>query len=96
MTTIIGRQCQVTEQDPPTWEPLHRIPGFTATLLPDFMCMFAILAPGGRRLIAYKHRQTLRYMYVDGQTGETFLYRAGNYELVGRREAWDYVLVDAR
>lgn len=49
--------------DRPDWEPLLKVVGEDGAA--SFMCMFAVETTDGRRLIAYKHIETRRYLHLD-------------------------------
>jgi hypothetical protein len=63
----------------PEWQPLLNL---ASELVEDFMWMHVVETGDGRRLHAYKHYWTRRYIHLDG-TGAAFLYRHdGRYQQV--------------
>lgn len=60
--------------DEPVWQPLLDL---AARVVDDFMLMFAVDLEDGRRLYAYKHYWTRRYVYV-GADGKVFGYVEGD------------------
>jgi hypothetical protein len=62
---------RMTDSAAPNWAPLLRVVG--EELAGSFMWMFEIATSDGRRLQAYKHRHTRRYLYLDNRAG-SFLY----------------------
>ena len=55
--------------DTPVWEPLQDL---LAELVHDFMWMLAVDLEDGRRVHAYKHIRTRRYVHLDS-TGAAFV-----------------------
>jgi hypothetical protein len=63
----------------PDWTPLENL---ALRECGEFMWMFSVVCENGRRLQAYKHIWTRRYIHLDG-TGAAFVYRRdGRYEQV--------------
>jgi hypothetical protein len=63
----------------PDWTPLENL---ALEHCCDFMWMFTVTTEHGRRLQAYKHIWTRRYIHLDG-TGAAFVYREdGRYQQV--------------
>ena len=56
----------------PHWEPLERAVGLALAV--TFMWMFEALTADGRRVQAYKHRATRRYLHLDDE-GLAYAYR---------------------
>ena len=67
------------------WQPLERI--FSKLECENFMHM-------GRSgtIEKYKHRDTRRYLYIDANTGEFYLYGNNTYIKVSKAAALAYVL----
>lgn len=73
----------------PDWEPLRAI---VASIVDDFMWMFEVELEDGRRLQAYKHYWTRRYLHLDDD-GRAFVFtRADDYLEVSPIWALDEVL----
>jgi hypothetical protein len=69
----VGRkkwQGQMLPSGEPVWEPLLE---FAPNHIGDFMWMFAVELEDGRRLDAYKHWWTRRYLHLTG-TGRVFVF----------------------
>jgi hypothetical protein len=76
--------------DTPNWTPLENL---ALRECPDFMWMFRVVCEHGRRLEAYKHRWTRRYIHLDG-TGAAFVYRNdGRYQQVDALWSMEQVLM---
>jgi len=74
-------QGTIGNVDQPVWHPLFELVG--EKLGGDwFMWMYEVRVTSGRRVHAYKHRWSRRYLFVDG-CGDTYEYtRAGRYRSV--------------
>jgi hypothetical protein len=69
-----------TYSDLPHWEPLLKL---APEIIDDFMWMFGVETEDGRRLQAYKHYWTRRYIHLD-DTGCAFVYMDDDrYKQVG-------------
>jgi hypothetical protein len=64
----------MTQGDTPDWKPLENTVGYD--LAGDFMWMFEVTLEDGRRLQAYKHIDTRRYVHLDAE-GEALVYVDG-------------------
>jgi hypothetical protein len=65
--TIAGETIQAQQ---PEWQPLLDL---VNGVVDDFMWMFEVELEDGRRLHAYKHRRTRRYLHLDAE-GRAFAY----------------------
>ncbi|MEA2157456.1 MAG: ribonuclease VapC [Solirubrobacteraceae bacterium] len=63
----------MTQGDTPDWRPLEQTVGMELT--GDFMWMFEVTLADGRRLQAYKHICTRRYVHLDAD-GAAFVYES--------------------
>lgn len=80
---------ETLDPDEPEWGPLEDL---VHGLLGDFMYMFAVDLEDGRRLHAYKHYYTRRYLHLAGD-GRAYGYTAsGRYEEINPIWAIDVVL----
>jgi hypothetical protein len=80
---------QSTSGDTPDWVPLENL---ALEHCCDFMWMFTVEAEHGRRIQAYKHIWTRRYIHLDG-TGAAFVFRRdGRYQQVDALWLIDLVL----
>src|SRR4051812_37226468 len=71
--TVRGRSVDLDE---PEWQPLIDL------VAGDWMCMFAVDLEDGRRVYAYKHTWTRRYVHVTAE-GDAFVYvHPGRYRQV--------------
>jgi hypothetical protein len=67
----------IGEADQPDWRPLRRL--LPDALVETFMWMFEVALRDGRRIHAYKHIETRRYLHIDIR-GDAFYYTAeGRY-----------------
>ncbi len=65
--------------DTPDWQPLLDL---TAKVMEDFMWMFAVETTDRRRIQAYKHYWTRRYVHLDAK-GRAYVYTmSGRYRQV--------------
>ena len=75
--------------DEPVWKPLEDL---VHGILGDFMYMFAVDLQDGRRLHAYKHYYTRRYLHLDAD-GRAFCFcDDGRYQEVNPVWVLDQVL----
>jgi hypothetical protein len=72
------------QETPVNWQPLERI--FSKLECENFMHM-------GRTgtIEQYKHRDTRRYLYIDANTGEFYLYGNNTFIKVSKAAALAYV-----
>lgn len=71
------REGETTDRREPVWEPLL---GLARVYIDEFMWMFEVELDNGKRLQAYKHYWTRRYLHLD-ENGEAWFYRDdGRYE----------------
>lgn len=79
-----------TNDETPDWVPLENL-AFDHCC--DFMWMFTVECEYGRRIQAYKHIWTRRYVHLDG-TGAAFVYREdGRYQQVDALWLMEMVLM---
>ncbi len=64
--------AHVIQSEAPDWGPLERL--VEAEIVGAFMWMFELETSDGRRIHAYKHIDTRRYVHLSTE-GETFVYR---------------------
>ena|SRR2546423_4405711 len=78
--------AEVSDWRTPEWQPLLNL------LAGDFMWMFAVETKGGRRIDAYKHYWTRRYLHLDHE-GRAYVYKDNDrYEEVDPTWLLDIVL----
>jgi hypothetical protein len=76
--------------DEPVWQPLLNL------VAGPFMWMFAVDLEDGRRVHAYKHYYTRRYIHLSEEGDEAFVYTAaGRYRQVDPEWLLDLVLEGA-
>jgi hypothetical protein len=61
----------MTQGDTPDWAPLEQTVGYD--VVGDFMWMFEVQLEDGRKLQAYKHIDTRRYVHLDA-AGDALVY----------------------
>jgi hypothetical protein len=66
----------MVQGDKPHWQPLLNL------LAGDFMWMFEVELEDGRRVHAYKHCWTRRYLHLDDEDGAWAYTRDGRYQAV--------------
>lgn len=77
----------VNERDlAPEWQPLLNL------LAGDFMWMFAVDLEDGRRIHAYKHSRTRRYIHLDADSNAFVYTDAGRYRQFDARKLLEMVL----
>jgi len=74
----------VIEVSEPNWKPLERL--LSRTECASFMFMGSV-----GTIMLYKHRDTRRYLNIDADTGEFYLYGCCSYTKVTKAEALAYV-----
>lgn len=67
----------MTQGDTPDWKPLANTVGYD--LAGDFMWMFEVTLEDGRRLQAYKHIDTRRYVHLDAECQALVYVERGRY-----------------
>lgn len=69
---------ELVQYETPNWDPLMEVVGHR--VIGDFMWMHEVELRDGRRVHAYKHRDTRRYIHLDEQ-GNAFVYtESGRYK----------------
>ena len=74
----------------PDWEPLNTMA--TDDIRDTFMWMYAVELSDGRRLQAYKHYATRRYVHLDAERRAWAYTRSGHYMRVDIADALEQAL----
>jgi hypothetical protein len=83
MARVKGIEGTTVQADTPNWLPLALVAGID--LLEDFMWMFEVQLSDERRLHAYKHVDTRRYLHLDDEANAFFYDEDGRYRPI---ELW--------
>ena len=79
----------MTQCETPCWAPLEAAVGLE--LASDFMWMYEVELADGRKVQAYKHIYTRRYVHL-GADGDAFAYESRqHYRRIGAADAFDAV-----
>ncbi len=78
-----GIEGEMLQGETPNWLPLALVAGID--LVEDFMWMFEVRLSDDRRLHAYKHRDTRRYLHLDDEANAFFYDEDDRYRSI---ELW--------